>query len=92
MASRADQSGIRPSPECVLSSDLWALSATDSLRNDIRRLSLHRHDVYARAQVHRSGGHLVPASLCEELALNESQLRYALDRYSEASGHPAPTQ
>jgi hypothetical protein len=88
MASRADQSGVQASPECILSSELWALSATDSLRNDIRRLSLHRHDVYARAQVHRRGGHLVPASLCDELAQNESQLRYALDRYSEASADP----
>jgi hypothetical protein len=48
--------------------------SVERLRSDVRRLSLHRQDVYVRAHAHRQGGHLVPASLCEELVQNESQL------------------
>jgi hypothetical protein len=55
------------------------------LRSDIRRLTVGRQDLYVRARGHRQGGQLVPASLCEELDQNESQLRFALDRYNETS-------
>jgi hypothetical protein len=67
------------------------VSSLDRLRSDVQRLSAHRQDVYVRAHAHREGGQLVPASLCEELAQNESMLRCALDRYLEATGdaHPA---
>ena len=61
----------------------------DSLKSQIRGLTLHRQDVYARAQAHRQGGQLIPLSLCEELAENGSRLRLALDRYTEETG-PSP--
>jgi hypothetical protein len=76
-------------PKLALARGLWAISPLDSLRGDIRRLTLRRQDAYVRAQAHRRRGQLVPASLCEELAENGSQLRFALDRYTEATGAQA---
>ena len=91
MPTNGDKSGLRPAPPPPPQGESWMLSSLDRLRSDVQRLSLHRQDVYGRAHVLREGGHLVPSSLCEELAQNESQLRCALDRYAEATGdvHPA---
>ena len=91
MASRDQETGIQSAPGPVGKSESWAVLTIDNLRNDIRRLSLDRADAYVRAGVHRRDGHLVPASLCEELAHNASQLRCALDRYSEVTGSSSPT-
>ena len=84
MPTSGGELGLGPAPSGAPQSESWVLSL-DRLRSDVRRLSLHRQDVYVRAHAHREGGHLVPLSLCEELALNESHLRYALDRYIEAT-------
>ena len=83
--------GLGPAPPVVPQGESWMLMSLDRLRSDVQRLTMHRQDVYVRAQAHRLGGQLVPASLCEELLQNESQLRCALDRYNEATGsaHPA---
>jgi hypothetical protein len=78
-----------PVPKAALAGELRVISAHDGLMGEIRRLTQRRQNAYVRAQAHRQGGQLVPASLCEELAENESQLRFALDRYTEATGPPA---
>jgi hypothetical protein len=91
MPTNGGELGLRPAPPQLPQGESWMLSSLDRLRSDVQRLSLHRQDVYGRAHVLRESGHLVPSSLCEELAQNESQLRCALDRYIEATGdaHPA---
>ena len=62
-----------------------ALRMTESLTGEIRRLTERRQVVFVEMQAHRRGGHLVPASLCEEIAENEAQLSRALERYRERS-------
>jgi hypothetical protein len=76
----------RGGPERIRNEELWRITLTDSLRSEIRRLTVHRQSAYDRAQAHRQNGQLVPASLCEEMAENGSRLRWALDRYTEATG------
>ena len=88
MPTRAGDPDLRPVPRRILKGELWAISPLDSLGSQIRGLTLRRQDVYAQAQAHQQGGQLIPLSLCEELAENESQLRIALDRYTEEKGRP----
>jgi hypothetical protein len=87
MPSSGDERDLRRVPDSVLKSELWSISLLDALKSEIRRLTGRRQHVYARARAHRQDGQLVPASLCEELAENGSQLRRALDRYTEKTGH-----
>ena len=87
MPSSGGELDLRRVPEPILKSELWAISLLDALRSEIQSLTARRQNVYVRAQAHRQGGQLVPASLCEELAENGSQLRRALDRYTEKTGH-----
>ena len=70
-------------PKCELIGEPSATWPLDSIRSDIQRLTLRRRDVYAEAEVHRRGGHLVPASLCEELSENGLELRWVIDRYAQ---------
>jgi hypothetical protein len=86
MSMRAGHPDLRRGPRPILKGELWAISPLDTLRSQIRGLTLHRQDVYARAQAHQQGGQLIPLSLCEDLAENGSQLRIALDRYAEEQG------
>lgn len=88
MPTRAGDPDLRPVPRRILKGDLWAISPLDTLSSQIRGLTLRRQDVYARAQAHQQGGQIIPLSLCEELAENGSQLRIALDRYTEEKGRP----
>jgi hypothetical protein len=88
MPSSAGDPDPREVPKRTLKGELWAISPLDGLRSEIRRLTLHRRDVYGRAEAHRQGGQLVPLSICEELAENGSQLRIALARYTEETGPP----
>jgi hypothetical protein len=88
MPTRAGDPDLRPVPRRTLKGELWAISPLDSLSSQIRGLTLRRQDVYARAQAHQQGGQIIPLSLCEELAENGSQLRIALDRYTEEKGRP----
>lgn len=71
----------------IRNKESWRIALTESLRSEIRRLTVRRQSAYDRAQAHRRDGQLVPASLCEEMAENGSRLRWALDRYTEATGH-----
>jgi hypothetical protein len=89
MPTHAGHPDLRRGQTLILKGELWAISPVDSLRSQIRGLTLHRQDVYARAQAHRQSGQLIPLSLCEELADNGSRLRLALDRYTEETG-PSP--
>ena len=75
----------KPMSERPANRELWAIYEPEALTGRIRGLTVRRQAVYLQAQAHRQGGHLVPASLCEELAENGSQLRYVLNRYSEAT-------
>jgi hypothetical protein len=88
MPISAGDPDLRRAPRPILKGELWAISPLDTLSRQIRGLTLRRQEVYARAQAHRQGGQLVPLSLCEDLAENGSQLRIALDRYTEEQGQP----
>ena len=81
--------GCASEPGRIPKKELWLFSMTDSIRGDIRFLSLRRHAAYEQARAHRRDGQLVPASLCQELAENGVRLRQALDRYTQATGGPA---
>jgi hypothetical protein len=89
MPTSAGNPDLRRVPRRTLKGELWAISPLDTLSSQIRGLTLRRQEAYARAQAHRQGGQLVPLSLCEDLAENGSQLRIALDRYTEEQGRPA---
>ena len=82
----SDHVALHRAPQHVPTSTSSAIQPPDSLRSQIRRLTQRRRDVIVLAEAHRQGGHLVPASLCEELAENGSQLRYALGRYAQETG------
>ena len=84
----SDYVALHRAPERVPTSNSSAILPPESLRGQIRRLTQRRRDVFVLAEAHRQGGHLVPASLCEELAENGSQLRIALDRFTEEQGRP----
>lgn len=68
-----------------LEQELRAIPLADSLRSQIRHLTLRRQESYVEARAHRVGGHLVPGSLGLEMAENALHLRYALKRYAEAT-------
>ena len=82
----SDHVALHRVPQRVPTSNSSAILPPESLRGQIRRLTQRRRDVFVLAEAHRQGGHLVPASLCEELAENGSQLRWALGRYAQETG------
>jgi hypothetical protein len=86
MPSSGGELDLRAVPVPIPKSELWSISLLDALRSEIERLTARRQNLYVRALAHRQGGQLVPGSLCEELAENGSQLRHALDRYTERPG------
>ena len=90
MPSRAGDPDMRQVQGLTLKGERWAISPLDGLRSQIRGLTLRRQEIYARAQAHQEGGQLIPLSLSEELADNGSELRIALNRYTEEEQGPPP--
>lgn len=76
-------------PGHTLEQELRAIPLADSLRSQIRLLTVRRQESYVEARAYRGGGHLVPGSLAQEMAENGLQLQYALKRYAEATGESA---
>jgi hypothetical protein len=80
----ADLTGARdPSVANVSRKALLADLLTESLTGEIRRLGMSRQKLYGTARLHRRAGQLIPASVCNEMVENETQLRRAIDRYSQ---------
>jgi hypothetical protein len=80
----ADLTGARdPSAENVSRKTLLAELLTESLTGEIRRLGMSRQKLYGTARLHRRAGQLIPASVCNEMVENETQLRRAIDRYAQ---------
>jgi hypothetical protein len=73
----------RREQERVLRTEQLAVQMTESLSDEIRRLSVRHQGATSRAQAHRRRGQLVPSSLLEELAENALRLRRSLDRYAK---------
>ena len=63
----------------------WLTSLNENLSDHIRVLAQRRHTAFGQAATHRREGHLVPASLTQELTEIASELRGALERFAEAT-------